>query len=99
MPIETAQPGITIGNSHLADEVIEIINQYLQSGAFTSRIIGDTPTDTNQLTPRKWVTLNGASSARPTSSIIGQRYYDTTINKPIWADGNHWRDATSSIVG
>jgi hypothetical protein len=41
----------------------------------------------------------GASDTRPVASIIqGYRYFDTTINKPIWWTGTKWVDATGIEV-
>lgn len=82
----------------LSDSFIESLKAYLSSTGFPHKIIGDTPTDNNQLTPRKYVTLNGNTINRPTSKVIGQFYLDTQINKPIWYNGTNWIDATGSIV-
>lgn len=63
--------------------------------------IGDTPTDNLQLVNRKFVTMNGTTTNRPTSSITGQFYLDTSLatnGKPIWWNGKGWIDATGSFV-
>lgn len=75
------------------------IKEQLGGGLFTLRKTTDTPPDSLSVVNRRYVNLNGTSLTRPNASIIGQQYFDTTINKPIFADGNNWRDATSSIVG
>jgi hypothetical protein len=41
---------------------------------------------------------NGISSARPSSPVVGQFYFDITINKPIWYNGTNWVDASGTIV-
>lgn len=43
---------------------------------------------------------NGTTEDRPTINLyIGQEYFDTTINKPIWYKGNNeWVDATGTPV-
>jgi len=84
------------------EEIKQMIKEEVQNqlkGGFTARKLADTPTDGLQVTPRKYVNLNGTTASRPTSSVAGQQYFDTTLNKPIFADGNNWRDATSSVVG
>lgn len=63
---------------------------------FTKRIIVDTPTDALQVTNRKYVTLNGVSANRPTASVVGQFYFDTTLNKPLWWNGTGFVDATGA---
>jgi hypothetical protein len=42
---------------------------------------------------------NGTTADRPTQSLqIGQFYFDTTLNYPIWYDGTDWVDATGTVV-
>ena len=43
---------------------------------------------------------NGTTEDRPTINLyIGQEYFDTTINKPIWYKGNNeWVDAAGTPV-
>lgn len=65
---------------------------------FTARKLTDTPTDSLAVVNRKYVTLNGTSANRPTSSIIGQFYYDTTIGKPVWWSGSSFKDAAGNVV-
>ena len=85
-------------DSNLDQKVISIVQQYLKGSAFQDRKLTDTPTDALSVVNRKFVTLNGASANRPTSSIIGQRYFDTTIHKPIYWDGVGFRDAAGNFV-
>jgi hypothetical protein len=40
--------------------------------------------------------LAGTSSRRPINSIIGTMYFDTSIDIPIWFNGNHWVDANGT---
>lgn len=62
--------------------------------------IGDTPTDNLQLVPRKYVNLNGTLSNRPASvlAVIGQQYYATDINVPLFYDGTKWRNGVGSVI-
>lgn len=82
--------------------VISIVKQYMQSGAFTDRKLTDTPTDSLSMVNRKFVTQNGTSLQRPTSSIIGLQYFDMTLagghGKPIYWNGTGWVDATGTFV-
>ena len=43
---------------------------------------------------------SGSTADRPTTSlVVGQMYFDTTLNKPIWFKGsNTWVDATGTTV-
>lgn len=80
------------------EKVLEIIKGYMKSSAFTDRKLTDTPTDSLQVVNRKYVTLNGTSANRPTSSILGQYYFDTTLGQPVWWDGVSFVDADGNVV-
>jgi len=42
---------------------------------------------------------SGTTAQRPVKEMyIGRRYFDTTLNKPIWYTGTLWVDATGSTV-
>lgn len=44
-------------------------------------------------------TMFGPTTNRPTSPLVGDTYFDTTLGKPIWYKGsNAWVDATGSTV-
>jgi len=40
------------------------------------------------------------TTGRPSSSTVkvGYQIWDSTLNKPLWADGANWRDATGTAV-
>ena len=82
------------------EEVLILIRDYMKSSAFTDRKLTDMPTDALSVVNRRYVTLNGALTARPVSSVatVGQRYFDTTNNTPIWYTTAGWRNSVGSIV-
>lgn len=82
----------------IEEEVKKLVPQILKSNAFTDRKLTDLPTDALQVVNRKYVTLNGTSAQRPTGSILGQFYFDTTINRPIWWDGTKFINAAGTTV-
>lgn len=42
---------------------------------------------------------SGTTAARPTNRLqVGQFYFDTTINRPIWWDGTNWINAAGTVV-
>ncbi len=42
---------------------------------------------------------SGTTAQRPTETLwVGRRYYDTTLNKPIYYTSAGWRDATGALV-
>lgn len=51
---------------------------------------GEIPSDMN--------TVWNSGSTRPTEPQKGQRFFDTTLGKPIWFNGTNWIDATGTIV-
>ena len=40
----------------------------------------------------------GTTAQRPTTACIGYRYFDTTLNQPIWMGSADWVDATGTPV-
>ena len=42
--------------------------------------------------------LSGSSANRPTTIPIGGMFFDTTLGKPIWYNGNSWVDAAGNPV-
>lgn len=75
----------------------ETVRNELKTNLFTARKLTDTPTDNLQVVNRRYVTLNGTTAQRPTSSVIGQRYFDTTLNQPVWiGNGFAWVDANGN---
>lgn len=88
--------------NNLQAQVVKIVQDYLKSSAFTDRKLTDTPTDALQVVNRKYVTLNGPSANRPTSSVLGQQYFDTTLasgrGKTITWNGTGFVDATGTYV-
>ena len=80
----------------------QVLPEYLKNSAFTDRKLTDIPTDAYQVVPRNYVTLNGISANRPTASVVGQHYFDTTLasgrGKPVWWNGIGFVDATGTYV-
>lgn len=86
-------------NKLIDERIKKMVPEILSGSAFTARKLTDTPTDKNQVVPRGYVTMNGNSAGRPTASVIGQSYYDTTINKPVWwSEDGCFKDAAGNIV-
>ena len=83
---------------NLNQKIDERIKEYFKGGAFTDRKVTDMPKDANSVVPRKYVTLNGTTSARPTSSVLGQPYFDTTLGRPIWWNGSTFVDADGNPI-
>lgn len=89
-------------NNKVDERIKKQVPQILQSSAFMKRKLTDTPNDANMVVSRKYVTLNGPSTSRPTSSIVGQQYFDTTLasgrGKTITWNGTGFVDATGTYV-
>jgi hypothetical protein len=42
---------------------------------------------------------SGTTALRPTTSLqVGQFYFDTSINRPIWWTGTNWINAAGTVV-
>lgn len=83
-------------------KALEVLKNYLNNKSFTEKKVTDTPNDALSVVNRKYVTLNGTSAQRPTSSVIGQPYLDMTLaagrGKPVWWNGTGFIDATGTYV-
>lgn len=89
-------------NDELKTSVLKIVKEYMKTSAFTDRKLTDMPTDSFQVVNRKYVNLNGTTSNRPTSSVVGQSYFDTSLasgkGQPIWYNGTGFVDANGNYV-
>lgn len=68
---------------------LETIRKYNKNSGFTDRKLTDLPTDALSVVNRKFVTMNGVTSGRPTGSVYGQFYLDSSLGYPIWYT-DHW---------
>jgi hypothetical protein len=41
---------------------------------------------------------SGLTAGRPPNPRVGEQYFDTTINRPIWFNGFNWTNAVGTIV-
>ena len=44
------------------------------------------------------INIAGSTANRPTTAVLGQCYFDTDLNKPIWFNGNDWVDYTGTTI-
>lgn len=42
--------------------------------------------------------VQGPTSTRPTTAVVGQGYFDTTLGVPIWWNGTIWVNAAGAAV-
>lgn len=81
------------------------------SGNTISEIVGNgTPADVellgNQPSTRVYNVFNqrdsyisrGTTVQRPITTLIGQEYFDVTLNRPVWWDGSDWVDGKKSAA-
>lgn len=83
-------------------EIREMIDKALRSAMeYQTRKRGDTPTDDLQLTPRKYVNMNGSVAGRPIGSVVttGQQYFASDTNIPMFFTVQKtWVNGVGSIV-
>lgn len=68
---------------------------------FSTRKLGDTPTDSYQLTPQMYVNMNGSVASRPIGSVanVGQFYLATNTSIPMFFTTNkNWVNGVGSVV-
>ena len=80
------------------EEVIKLIREYLSSGSFTAEQVTDTPSDALAIVPRKYITRNSTTALRPTTSVLGEFYFDTSVGKPCWYNGTAFVDAAGNVI-
>lgn len=87
-------------NKKVDERIDRKITDILKSSAFTDRKITDTPTDSLQVVPRKYVTNNGTVANRPKSSVasVGQPYLATDTSIPMTYTSAGWVNGVGSIV-
>lgn len=84
-----------LDNQSLVQEVKEVLSS---SSSGLRIIVSGTPTDSLQVVNRKYVTRNFTTALRPTTSILGEFYFDTTKNLPVWWNGTNYQDASGNVV-
>lgn len=87
-------------NKLIDERALKIVRDYMKSSAFTDRKLTDTPTDSLSVVNRRFVTLNGAVTSRPSSSVatVGQHYYATDTNIPMTYSSSGWVNGVGSVV-
>lgn len=84
------------------DEIKKLIQEEIRTqmrgNLFTARKVTDTPSDGQQVTPRKYITRNSTTALRPTTSVLGEFYFDTTAGLPVWWNGTNYQDAAGNVV-
>ena len=78
----------------------DTFNRLNKSGALTDIRVVAAPTDAFSPVNRRFVTLSSNLGARPVSSVavVGQFFFDTTSNTPLWYTIAGWRNSAGSIV-
>jgi hypothetical protein len=87
--------------NEIADIAKKVLNDYLSNASFAAKKITDTPKDSLQVVNRRYVTMNGTSANRPTASVVGQSYFDTSIKTngaPVWWQGTGFVDANGNFI-
>ena len=79
---------------------LRVVREYNRNVVFTDRKTTNTPTDAYSPVNRRFVTLSSNLGARPVSSVavVGQRFFDTTGNIPIYYTIAGWRNSVGSII-
>jgi hypothetical protein len=54
--------------------------------------------DFNQVASERFVLHSGATGSRPSSPVVAECWYDTTLLIPIWYNGTNWTNAVGAVV-
>ena len=82
------------------NELIKLIDQRIaeKSPNFVTPRYTDTPTDALQIVPRKYVTRNSTTALRPTTSVLGEFYFDTTAGRTATWNGTNYQDPAGNVI-
>lgn len=87
-------------NKMVDERIKKLVPIILKGSGFANRKITDTPTDDLAVVPRKYVNMYGSIAGRPSSSVVGQQYFDTTNGYPIYRNNNYqWVNSVGSVIG
>jgi hypothetical protein len=99
----TANITVTINATPYVVNPGQVFTQELRFTAFS--IVAASGIQAYEVTSKLYTTVatdstpNGLTAERPTGVKIGYMYYDTTLSKPIWHNGNNvWKDAAGTTV-
>ena len=76
----------------------EEVKIQLKGGLFSARKLTDTPTDALQVVPRKYVTRNSTTALRPTTSVLGEFYFDITAGRTATWNGTNYQDPAGNVI-
>lgn len=65
----------------------------------SASLVGEFQATAYEIVSLGGIATKGATTSRPTNAYIGQMFFDTTLNKPIWyKTTSTWIDATGTTV-
>lgn len=82
----------------LQKETNKTVQAYLASTAFSGRKVTDNPVDKNQVVPRGYVTRSFTTATRPTTSILGEFYFDLSQNVTATWNGTFYQDPAGNAI-
>jgi len=74
------------------------VQAYLASTAFSGRKVTDNPVDRNQVVPRGYVTRSFTTALRPTTSVLGESYFDVSVNRVVTWNGTFYQDPAGNAI-
>lgn len=80
------------------ERIKKLVPEILSGQSFTARKLTDTPMDKNQVVPRGYVTRATTTALRPTTSVLGEFYFDTSVGKPAWWNGTNYQDSAGNVI-
>ena len=82
----------------LQKETDKTVQAYLASTAFSGRKVTDNPVDKNQMVPRGYVTRSFTTALRPTTSVLGEFYFDTDHLLQVTWNGTFYQDPAGNEI-
>jgi len=90
-------PVVSLGSGSSGNTISEIVGN---ATPFCVELLGSQPNTRvyNVFNQSDSYNPKGTTSQRPTTSLVGQEYFDTTLNRPVWWNGSIWVDGKQSAA-
>ncbi|RKE55331.1 hypothetical protein [Sphingobacterium detergens] len=90
-------PVVSLGSGSSGNTISEIVGN---ATPFSVELLGSQPNTRvyNVFNQTDSYSPKGTTLQRPTTSLVGQEYFDITLNRPVWWNGSTWVDGKQSAA-
>ncbi|MEI2272550.1 hypothetical protein OHD16_10405 [Sphingobacterium sp. ML3W] len=90
-------PVVSLGSGSSGNTISEIVGN---GTPYSVELLGGQPNTRvyNVFNQTDSYNARGTTLQRPITSLVGQEYFDTTLNRPVWWNGSIWVDGKQSAA-